>query len=119
MSPSVNTGSLIGSIALATPVITPNGDAVNDQLKLSYEILAVVGTARIRVEVVDLGGRSARTLFDGLGQNGVYAAKRLPALAWDGRDERNELVPPGLYLVRIEVEGDARASATVRSVGVS
>jgi hypothetical protein len=119
LSPSVNTGSLIGSIALGTPVITPNGDKVNDQLVLSYEILAVVGTAGIRVEVVDLGGRPVRSLFDGLGQNGVYDAKRLPALAWDGRDEHNELVPPGLYLVRIEVEGDARASATVRSFGVS
>ena len=119
LSPSVNTGSLIGSIVLESPVITPNGDTVNERLALSYEILAVVGTARIKVDVVDLGGRPVRSLYDGYGQNGVYDAASLPELAWDGRDVQDELVPPGLYLVRIKVEGDARASATVRSVGVS
>ena len=60
LSPSVNSGSLIGNFALATPVITPNGDAVNDQLLVSYEILAVVGKARIAVDIFDMAGRRVR-----------------------------------------------------------
>ena len=119
LSPSVNSGSLIGNMVLATPIVTPNGDAVNDLLQLSYEILAVVGSAQIKVDVFDMAGRNVRTLLDADGDNGVYDATRLPELAWDGRDTYGELVTPGIYIVQVRVEGDARSSAVVRPVGVS
>ncbi len=119
LSPSVNSGSLIGNFALATTVITPNGDAVNDQLLVSYEILAVVGKARIAVDIFDMAGRRVRRLIDAEGGNGVYDSARLPELSWDGKDEPGVQVPPGLYLVQVEVEGDARSSASVRIFGVA
>jgi len=119
LSPSVNSGSLIRNMVLATPVITPNGDAVNESLRLSYEVLAVVGSAQVKVDVYDLSGRDVRSLLDGDGENGVYDATRSPGLAWDGRDKHGELVAPGIYLVRVEVGGDARSSAVVKPIGVS
>ena len=119
LSPSVNSGSLIGNMVLATPIVTPNGDALNDLLQLSYEILAVVGSAQIKVDVFDMAGRNVRTLLDADGDNGVYDATRLPELAWDGRDTYGELVTPGIYIVQVRIEGDARSSAVVRPVGVS
>ena len=119
LSPSVTTGSLIGNMVLATPIVTPNGDAVNDLLQLSYEILAVVGSAQIKVDVFDMAGRNVRTLLDADGDNGVYDAMRLPELDWDGRDTYGALVTPGIYIVQVRIEGDARSSAVVRPVGVS
>ena len=119
LSPSVNSTDLVGNFELGTPVFTPNGDAVNDKLELSYDILAVVGQARITVEILDLAGRQVRRLLDGEGENGVYNSARFTELGWDGTDDQGERVSPGLYLVKLSVEGDARSSAAVRVVGVA
>ena len=118
LSPAVNQGSLIGSFSLDRSVLTPNGDGVNDRLALSCEVLAVVGTARVRVDIFDLAGRRVRHLFEFDGESGAYDAVRFPRLGWDGKDGVGELVRPGIYLVRLEVGGDARQSASARPVGV-
>ena len=60
-----------------------------------------------------------RRLFNIEGQSGVYGSEDLPQLRWDGTDNRGENVAPGLYLVQLNIEGDARASASTRTVGVA
>ena len=46
--------------------------------------------------------------------NGLYR------LIWDGRDEGGTLVSPGLYLARVEIDGDARdTNSAARLVGVA
>ena len=119
LSPSVNSGSLVGALDVSTTVITPNGDSANDHLKMSYEILAVVGEAEVTVEIFNLAGQSVRRLFVGLADNGVYSTESQPGLSWDGRNDEGVLVPPGLYLLQVGVEGDARSSATVQPFGVA
>ena len=114
LSRAVNEGSLIGNFALNSEVLTPNGDGVNDVLDVNFEVLAVIGKARIVIDLWDLGGRQVRRLFDAEGQNGVYEA-----VQWDGTDEQGQRVAPGIYLVRIEVEGDARSGRMVRPLGVA
>ena len=114
LSRAVNEGSLIGRFALGSNVLTPNGDGVNDILDVRFEVLAVIGQARIAIELWDVGGRQVRRLFDAEGQNGVY-----DAVHWDGTDERGQRVAPGIYLVRLEVAGDARSGQTVRPICVA
>ena len=114
LSRAVNQGSLIGRFALGSKVLTPNGDGVNDVLDMRFEVLAVIGKARIAIDLWDLGRRRVRRLFDAEGQNGVY-----DAVHWDGTDERGQRVAPGIYLVRLEVAGDARSGQTVRPVCVA
>lgn len=114
LSRAVNEGSLIGRFALGSNVLTPNGDGVNDVLDVRFEVLAVIGQARIAIELWDVGGRRVRRLFDAEGQNGVY-----DAVHWDGTDERGQRVAPGIYLVRLKVAGDARSGQTVRPVCVA
>ena len=114
LSRAVNEGSLIGNFALGSEVLTPNGDGVNDVLDVNFEVLAVIGKARIVIDLWDLGGRRVHRLFDAEGQNGVY-----DAVHWDGTDERGQRVAPGIYLVRIEVEGDARTGQMMRTLGVA
>ena len=119
LSPAVNSGELVGSIDFNTQIFTPNGDGANDKLELEFEILAVVGAAQITVDIHDLAGRRVRRLFERQGENGVYNAARFAELAWDGVDGHGDVVPPGLYLVRIEVDGDARSSGNARVAGVA
>jgi len=119
LSRSVTRGSLIGNFALGGEVLTPNGDGVNDFLTMDFEILAVIGQARILVNFYDLSGQRVRRLIDVEGQNGVYDAGRFPELNWDGRDDDGTRVPPGIYLVRVEVEGDARIGQITRPIGVA
>jgi flagellar hook assembly protein FlgD len=38
---------------------------------------------------------------------------------WDGRDEAGATVPPGTYLVRIEIEGDSLTETAQRIVPVA
>ena len=119
LSPSVARADLIGNFDLDAPVLTPNGDGVNDRLELRCEVLTVVGQAHITIEVLDLSGRRVRSLFDHKGENGVYDGARFAELEWDGRDVQGHLVPPGLYLIRLEVNGDARSSTALRTLGIT
>lgn len=64
--------------------------------------------ARVRLAVLDLGGRIVRVLEDGM---------RMPAgsheRVWDGRGAGGAGVLPGIYFVTLEVAGHGRASARV------
>ncbi len=119
LSSDVTRTGLIGTVAFESPVLTPNGDGTNDLLGLSFEVLTVVGEANIRTQLFDLGGRYLATLFEHQGGNGSYTSADFPDLEWDGRDGRGNLLPPGIYLLRLEVEGDARSSATTRAVAIA
>ena len=119
LSRSVTRGSLLGSFSFDRNVLTPNGDGVNEQLGMRFEILAVIGSARITVDLHDLSGRRVRRLLDVEGQNGVYDASSYPELNWDGTDDHGAHVAPGLYLVKVEVDGDARTGQTLRPIGVA
>ncbi len=114
LSPAVTRSGLIGNFALDTPVFTPNRDGVRDGLRLRFEVLTVVGEADIEVALFDISGRQRATIFAHRGGNGTYTS-----LHWDGSNDHGELLPPGVYLVRLEVVGDARSTAAVRSVGIA
>ena len=119
LSPSVAGENLIANLALGSPAVTPNGDLVNDGLDLEFEVLQVVGTSVIAVEVFDLSGRRVRRLLELDDQNGLYNSDLFPELAWDGTDEQGGVVPPGLYLIRVAVHGDSRSSEVLRTIAVA
>ncbi|NKB71157.1 MAG: hypothetical protein GKR89_29145 [Candidatus Latescibacteria bacterium] len=118
LSPAVTQGSLIGSFVVAPNPFTPNGDGVNDELTMAYDILAVTREVATRVEVMDLSGHLVRTLYRGRDLSGHYDQGTTPGLAWNGRDASGGLVSPGIYLLHIAVEGDARNSDQIRPVAV-
>ena len=119
LSADVTRTGLIGTVAFESPVFTPNGDGANDVLRMSFEVLTVVGEADIRAQLFDLGGRHRATIFEHQGANGTYTGADFPDLDWDGRDGQGNPLPPGIYLLRLEVEGDARSSATTRAVAIA
>ena len=103
---------VLGAVELSSPVVTPNGDGANEQVAISFDLFGVAGGA-LRVEVRDLSGRRCAAILDARAAAGPYA------LRWDARDERGELVPPGLYLIRVEVEVDHGTFARMEAVGIA
>ena len=81
---------------------TPNGDGINDQLQVSFSLLRIGTPVPTRVEGFDLS--LVRTLLDG-----SLSAARHTAL-WAGDDRSGALVPPGIYLLRIDSDVDAKSS---------
>ena len=96
-------GEVLGQVSADPPVFTPQGDGVNEQVRIGYSMLRVQEEVEVEVSVYTLSGPrvwSARLDRQGAGRHWV---------SWDGRDDRGKRVPPGLYLVRVRVstsEGD-------------
>ena len=91
---------------------TPNGDGINDVLQVEYDLVNVAGEVPATLVVYDLSGmRIARVPVPAVGSG------RFPA-AWDGTDGGGALVPPGLYLLRLEVETDRGSDAALATVPV-
>jgi hypothetical protein len=82
-------------------VLTPNGDGVNDNVDVAFEVFEITGAAAVRAEIWDLAGRRIRVIHEGDDGIGTYS------WLWDGRDEAGRLTPPGVYVVTVSLDADA------------
>mgnify|MGYP003322668168 CR=1 FL=1 len=113
------TPDLLQQLTLSTPTFTPNGDGANDRAAVAFEVVTIVGQAQLDAAVFELAGRRVRSLLKGPVANGIYDSARVVGLAWDGRDAEDGLVPPGVYVVRVQLKADARDTGAARAVGVA
>lgn len=90
---------------------TPNGDGINDEVKISFDVQRLLIPRALHVEIHDLGGRLVRRIERNVASGGHSAT-------WDGRSDEGEVVAPGLYLLRVSTEADYADAAKVRLVGV-
>ncbi len=96
--------------AVVTKVLSPNDDGANDVASISYDILEIIGASEVTIEIGDLSGRVVSVVYSGRDAVGHYERER-----W-GLDDGGDLVPPGTYLYRIEVDIDR--SEKVTQIGV-
>ena len=102
---------ILGDIGLSAPVITPNGDGANEQTAIDFDLFGIDGGV-VEVAVYDLAGHRVATLLSEEAVAGPYGP------VWDGRGPSGRLVPPGLYLIRVEVEVDGGEPVGLEQVGV-
>ncbi len=115
LSPSVLIeGQLLDQVEAAPNPFTPNGDGINDEAIIHYNLLSLSTSRPVEVALYDLSGRRVRILFAGEEANGRYTDK-----VWDGRDDQGQAVPPGLYVARIFVSGDSGDAEQSRVVAVA
>ncbi len=75
-------------------VFTPNGDGNNEQVTFEYEN---IDENSIVCWIYDIKGSAVRQLdIVGGGED---------KFTWDGKDEGGNIVPSGIYIYQIEVEG--------------
>ena len=89
-------------------LFTPNGDGLNDELVFDFVVYKINAARPLGVRVYGLQGTLVRELRE-LGSSGRHR------LAWDGRDEADQQVPPGLYVGQVFVDG-AEADAVLNRV---
>jgi hypothetical protein len=103
---------LFANVALASPVITPNGDGINDELRLSVDLVNLLEPRPLRLRIYDLAGRP---VYDRI-EDGRAGQREF---SWDGRDGTGMSVAPGLYILEILVEGDAGDEKTQEIISVA
>ena len=113
LTTAASASQLVSSLAVSSPVFTPNGDGINDQVELIYSLLQLVKPVAVAVEIFDLAGRRVRTVLDAESTSGAYA------VAWDGRDSQGQVVRPGLYLAVVQVHTERETFVRASSMGVA
>ena len=90
---------VVREVEISPNPFTPNADGVNDQLQIRFSLGNLNANREVRVEIFDLSGRRVwhKTQM-GFGEQSVV---------WEGWDEAEKVVPPGLYLCKIGVDVDA------------
>ena len=95
-----------------TTVLTPNGDGINDEITVLADVINILEPRLLRLRLYNLAGH----LFAERSQAVTAGTQRL---AWDGRDQNDQRVAPGLYLLELHIEGDARQQRIQRAVSVA
>lgn len=96
-------GDPLGRFELSAAIVTPNGDGRNDNVDVSFNLVFLVGEARVELAVHDLSGRRVVTLFSGRRSAGPFT------VTWGGSGPAGETLPPGHYVCRLEVETQSQS----------
>ncbi len=106
---------ILDNIVVDHEIITPNGDGINDEMSISFSVFRVV-SSHVQVQIYDLSGNIVVELLNDSLSSGAYG------VTWAGVDKSGDLVPPGIYLLRINVDtesGSAENTSVSRLVSVA
>jgi hypothetical protein len=101
---------LFQGLDISPRVATPNDDGVNDELVAEFTVVLLGDNETVEMEIYDLSGHLVRRLS----QSRVVSAGRY-RMAWDGLDESDQLVPPGLYTVRLGLQANTDGAGLDKS----
>jgi hypothetical protein len=109
---STQGNNLVANFTVAPNPFTPNGDGINDDLDVAFDLQRLLTPRPIKLEIYDLNGRRVR-LIERMLSSGGYSD------TWDGRDDAGGIVPPGLYVLRISTEADDASEARTKLISVA
>ena len=99
---SVLDNKVLDSVEIRPPVVTPNGDGANDAMTFDFTVRRLSGVRPVAVQIYDLSGRLVRLLDV---QQTVVAGTY--SIDWAADDQLGQVVPPGIYILRIDVDADS------------
>jgi hypothetical protein len=103
---------ILEGLRFSTPVVTPNGDGINDRLSITYTLFRLPAPIPVGLSVYRLDGMP-------VAQRALGAQRAGPQqVVWDGRDNAGYQLPPGLYLVELRLESEFRTVQHVQPVGI-
>ncbi len=104
--------ALLANVQINAHAITPNGDDINDALRIDIDLVNVLEARPLSLHVYDLAGSAVyEHTLDGLaGQQTLH---------WDGVNQHGARVAPGLYLLKINVRGDAGDESLQQLISVA
>lgn len=105
--------SVLRDITFSSPVVTPNGDGIHDEIEINYALFGLPESVPVELRVHRMDGGRLVTLPLGEQMAGFHTTR------WDGRDESGRLVQPGMYLISIAVLAERRNDLSIRPVGVA
>ena len=103
----------IQRLQFSTGVVTPNGDGVNDRLTIDYELFLLPEPIPVEIHIYDLQGRRLTRIEVGEQEAGPQR------ISWDGRDERGQILTPGLYLLDVNLRAELKSIRHLRPIGVA
>ena len=109
---SQQSDNLVSNFKIEPNPFTPNGDGINDEMTVTFDVQRLLTPKPVRLEVFDLNGHRLHLIERELSSGG-YSQR------WDGRDDGGHIVPPGLYILRISTEADDAGAARTRLVSVA
>ncbi len=98
---AVNTpvgGRLLVDIAVTSNPLTPNGDGVNETVEIAYKLREVTASRPVQLAIYNLAGQLVVELPPITARSGEFAHR------WDGRNAAQQLVSPGTYIWRLQLE---------------
>ena len=107
------TTAFIQNLTFSSAVFTPNGDGINDELRVAYSLFRLPEPVPVVLEVYSLDGRRVALVEAGLQNAGPQS------LRWDGRDETGQWLPPGLYLTALNLRSEFAADPQLRPLGIA
>ncbi len=110
-------GNLLQRLTVSSPVCSPNGDGINDEVAIAFDVRDLNRPRQISVEVFDLSGRLLRQVLAATSSS--HSFNDDDALSWDGRDGTGNLVPPGTYLLRVSVDTDQGVDTAMRVLSLA
>ena len=105
--------ALLQNLRFSTPVLTPNGDGVHDELRMAYALYGLPEQVPVELVIYTLDGRHVASVPQGSQTAGPQMAR------WDGRDAAGRALPPGVYLISVTLQSERRAAAVLRPVGIA
>ena len=106
-------GDLISRVRASPATFTPNGDGINDEVEVEYELRDLESLRQMRFRIYDLSGRLVRQVVAAGTRSGSFVQ------AWNGRDEFGDLVPSGIYIYRFDWDTDKGREVASGVVGVA
>jgi hypothetical protein len=104
---------VLSELRIEPVVFTPNGDGVNDATTFSFGFSRVTGPKQLALSVYDLRGRRVRHL-----PRTRPDPRGSWTIPWAGDDDGGRPVPPGIYVVRLEVDAESDRAENTQRTGI-